>query len=147
MKTFFILLSVLLFIIFNPLRKEVGKIAIEKEIVIEVVEENPIVVTATVYNAVVEQCNSDPSHTASMFKLDLKNPYKHRVIAVSRDLRSVFPYGTEVVISGTGYDGIYFVEDTMNKRYNNWIDILINEDMKIGKWKNVTIKKYDRKGS
>ena len=35
---------------------------------------NSEVVTCTVYNAVAEQCNSDPSHTASMFKLDLKNP-------------------------------------------------------------------------
>ena len=38
-------------------------------------------VTATVYNAVVEQCNSDPGHTASMFELDLDNPYSHKIIA------------------------------------------------------------------
>ena len=47
------------------------------------VTSKPEVVTATVYNAVPEQTNSDTSHTASMFKLDLKNPYKHRIIAVS----------------------------------------------------------------
>lgn len=98
-------------------------------------------VVATVYNAVVEQCNSDPGHTASMFKLDLKNPYKHKVIAVSRDLRSTYPYGTKVLVTGTDYDGIYTVEDTMNKRYTNRIDILINIDMPIGKWHNVKITK------
>jgi len=96
-------------------------------------------VTATVYHAVVEQCNEDPGHTASMFKLDLDNPYKHRIIAVSRDLRAKYPYGTKVKVTGTDYDGIYYVEDTMNKRYSKRIDILINQDMPIGKWHNVKI--------
>tara|TARA_R110000796_G_scaffold70936_1_gene160981 strand:+ start:191 stop:532 length:342 start_codon:yes stop_codon:yes gene_type:complete len=98
-------------------------------------------VTATVYNAVEEQTNSDPQHTASMFKLDLQNPFKHRIIAVSRDLLKMFPMGTRVEICGTDYDGIYTVEDKMNKRYNKRIDILINLEMKIGKWQNVTITK------
>ena len=98
-------------------------------------------VHATVYNAVEEQTNSDPSHTASMFKLDLSNPYKHRIIAVSRDLLIEFPMGTKVRITGTKYDGIYTVRDKMNKRYKNRIDILINIDMRIGNWKNATITK------
>lgn len=104
------------------------------------VEEN---VVATVYNAVPSQCNNDPGHTASMFKLDLTNPYKHKIIAVSRDLLETFPMGTRVIITGTDYDGIYVVEDKMNKRYEKRIDILINVDMKIGKWDNVKIKKID----
>ena len=98
-------------------------------------------VTATVYNAVPEQTNSDPGHTASMFKLDLSNPYKHRIIAVSRDLLIKFPMGTKVRVSGTNYDGVYVVRDKMNKRYKKRIDILINVDMKIGKWNNVVITK------
>lgn len=99
-------------------------------------------VTVTVYHAVPEQCNNDPSHTASMFKLDLSNPYKHRIIAVSRDLLKKFPMHSKVRISGTKrYDGIYIVEDKMNKRWTKRIDILINKDMKIGKWKNVKITK------
>ena len=98
-------------------------------------------VTATVYNAVPAQTNSDPGHTASMFKLDLSNPYKHRIIAVSRDLLIKFPMGTKVRVSGTKYDGVYVVEDKMNKRYKKRIDILINVDMKIGKWGNVVITK------
>lgn len=91
-------------------------------------------VVCTVYNAVPEQTNSDPEHTAFMFKLDLDNPYKHRIIAVSRDLLKKYPKGTKVYIDGTRYDGIYTVMDKMNKRYTNRIDILINEDMPIGKW-------------
>lgn len=99
------------------------------------------VVTCTVYNAVPAQTNSDPGHTASMFKLDLSNPYKHRIIAVSRDLLKKFPMGTKVKIEGTSYDGIYTVEDKMNRRYKNRIDILINTNMGIGKWENVRMTK------
>lgn len=100
-------------------------------------------VHATVYNAVPEQCNEDPGHTAFMFKLDLSNPYKHRIIAVSRDLLTKYPNGTEVHVRGTEYDGIYTVRDKMNKRYTNRIDILINLDMQIGSWKDVTIQKIN----
>ncbi len=99
-------------------------------------------VTVTVYNAVPEQCNEDPEHTASMYKLDLANPYKHRIIAVSRDLLKKYPFGTIIQITGTSYDGRYQVQDVMNKRYTNCIDILINEDMPIGKWYNVKITQY-----
>lgn len=99
-------------------------------------------VTVTVYNAVPEQCNEDPGHTASMFKLDLDNPYKHRIIAVSRDLLVKYPFGTLIQIEGTEYAGIYQVQDLMNKRYTNRIDILINKDMPIGKWHNIKITQY-----
>jgi len=98
-------------------------------------------VHATVYNAVPEQTNSDPGHTAFMFELDLSNPYKHRIIAVSRDLLIKYPKGTKVYVSGTSYDGVYVVMDKMNKRYTNRIDLLINLDMQIGSWPNATITK------
>lgn len=98
-------------------------------------------VHATVYNAVPEQTNSDPGHTAFMFELDLSNPYRHRIIAVSRDLLKEFPKGTRVLVCGTRYDGVFVVMDKMNKRYSNRIDLLINEDMKIGNWPNATITK------
>ena len=98
-------------------------------------------VHATVYNAVPEQTNSDPGHTAFMFELDLNNPYKHKIIAVSRDLLKEYPKGTKVCVAGTTYDGIYIVMDKMNKRYTDRIDLLINEDMQIGSWPNATITK------
>ena len=100
------------------------------------------VVTSTVYNAIPSQCNSDPSHTASMFKLDLTNPYKHKIIAVSRDLLTKYPMGSIVYVKGTSYDGFYQVQDKMNKRYKKRIDILINKGMKIGKWENVKLTKH-----
>jgi 3D (Asp-Asp-Asp) domain-containing protein len=76
-----------------------------------------------------------------MFELDLANPYKHRIIAVSRDLLVKYPKGTEVYVEGTAYDGVYVVMDKMNKRYTNRIDLLINLDMQIGNWPNATITK------
>lgn len=99
------------------------------------------VVTVTVYHAVPEQCNEDPGHTASMFKLDLENPYKHRIIAVSRDLLPEYPFGSCVRIEGTSYDGVYQVQDLLNKRYTKRIDILINKSMPIGKWTNIKLHK------
>ncbi len=102
------------------------------------------IVHATIYNAVPEQTNSDPGHTASMFKLDLSNPYKHRIIAVSRDLLIKFPMGTKVMVSGTGkYDGVWYVRDKMNKRYSKRIDLLININMSIGSWKSVELTKIN----
>jgi len=98
-------------------------------------------VHATVYNAVPAQTNNDPGHTAFMFELDLDNPYKHKIIAVSRDLLKEYPKGTKVYITGTTYDGVYVVMDKMNKRYTDRIDLLINEEMQIGSWPNVTITK------
>lgn len=100
-------------------------------------------VTATVYHAVASQCDGDYLTTASGRKIKSTNEaYSHRYIAVSRDLRELFPYGCKVEVIGTGkYDGIYTVADTMNKRYTEYIDILINPGMPIGKWENVVIKK------
>ena len=89
------------------------------------------------------QCDDTPLITASGAKIsDASKAYEHRYIAVSRDLLATFPYGTRVEISGCGeLDGVYRVEDTMNKRYAHQIDILINADMQIGRWSGVRIRK------
>lgn len=115
-----------------------------KDLQLSLMSYQTAIVKATVYNAVKSQCNSDYLHTASMFELDSINQYQHRIIAVSRDLLKLFPFGTKVSVTGTGiYDGIYTVNDIMNKRYINRIDILINKDMElIPETKNVLIKLY-----
>lgn len=100
------------------------------------------IVTATVYHAVEGQCDNTPLVTASGKNINPEDPHGHRYIAVSRDLLDIFPYGTKVVVSGTGdYDGIWIVADTMNKRFSGHVDFLINKDMKGGKWNGVRIKK------
>lgn len=115
----------------------------EKKVYAEVESEVTYVVTATVYHAVPEQCDSDCLVTASGAKIkSAESAYEHRYLAVSRDLLDVFPYGTMVEVSGCGeLDGIYCVVDTMAKRFKGYVDILINPDMKGGKWEGVRIKK------
>lgn len=117
----------------------------EKKVYVEVESEVTYVVTATVYHAVAGQCDDSPLVTASGAKISsAESAYDHRYLAVSRDLLDVFPYGTKVEVSGCGeLDGIYCVVDTMAKRFKGYIDILINPDMKGGKWEGVRIKKVE----
>ena len=114
----------------------------EKKVYVEV-ESEIYVVTAAVYHAVKGQCDATPLVTASGAKISsAESAYEHRYLAVSRDLLDVFPYGTMVEISGCGeLDGRWVVADTMNKRYKGYIDLLINPDMKGGKWEGARITK------
>lgn len=113
----------------------------------EIIEEWKLQTTdviVTVYNAVPAQCNRDFGVTASMFYLDLYDVEAHRIIAMERTfMKSLgLVYGDIVKIEGTGkYDGIYQIQDTMNKRFagQHKIDILVNENIKYGKWNNVKI--------
>ena len=115
---------------------------VEREVIVER-ESEVYVVTATVYLAVKGQCDATPLVTASGAKINsAESAYEHRYLAVSRDLLDVFPYGTMVEISGCGeLDGRWVVADTMNKRYKGYIDLLINPDMKGGKWEGARITK------
>jgi 3D (Asp-Asp-Asp) domain-containing protein len=91
----------------------------------------PIIVTATTYRPTEEETDTTPNITASGFKIDLNNPKRHKIIAVSRDLKRKWPFGSKVYIKGVGkHDGIYVVRDVMNKRYKKRIDILIGHQDK-----------------
>lgn len=100
--------------------------------------------TATVYNARPSQCNNDFGHTASMFRLDLYNVLSQRVIAMERTFMAKLDlqYGDVVYIKGTGkYDGVWQVQDTMNKRFagQHKIDILVPDNIRYGQWDNVEL--------
>lgn len=129
---------------------EPRKVVVIEERVQEVFVDREVdvyVVTATVYHAVAGQCDDSPLVTASGAKISsTESAYDHRYIAVSRDLLDVFPYGTKVEVSGCGeLDGAWIVADTMNKRYKGYIDLLINPDMKGGKWEGVRVRKVNSK--
>lgn len=101
---------------------------------------------ATVYNAIPAQCNGDFGHTASMFTLNLDNVLSHRIIAMERTFMAKLglKYGDVVKIEGTdGYDGVWQIQDTMNKRFKgmNKIDILVPNNIKHGQWDNVKLYK------
>ena len=100
-----------------------------------------ILVTATIYHATPEQTDSTPDITASNKKIDLSNPLKHRWIAVSRDLEAKgLTFGVKVCVTGAGnLDGVWTVQDRMNRRWSHRIDFLVNKEMKGGKWENVRV--------
>lgn len=84
-------------------------------------------VSLTTYTTDFNETDSTPLITASGFRLDSLNPKKHRVIAISRDLKAMFAFGDKVRISNAGkYNGIWFIHDLMHKKWKNKIDILIN---------------------
>ena len=99
---------------------------------------------ATVYNAVPEQCNNDCRHTASMFRLNLNDVLSHRIIAMERTFMKELglAYGDVVKIEGTGkWDGVWQIQDTMNKRFagQHKIDILVPNNIKLGQWNNIKL--------
>jgi 3D (Asp-Asp-Asp) domain-containing protein len=97
-------------------------------------------VTVTTYTIDPRQTDNTPTITASGFNVGWKNPKKHRVIAVSRDLKRKLKFGQQIRIVGAGeYDGIYVVHDVMNKRFKKRIDILINPSDKPTMFKNIKL--------
>ena len=81
-----------------------------------------------------------------MFKLNLEDPESHKVIAMERSMMKQYglKYGDLVKIEGAGTrDGVYQIQDTMNKRFagKHKIDFLINLDSNIGKWNGVKVYK------
>ena len=122
------------FTLFLPNESSEGESSTEMYDVIEV--------TATTYSPSVKETDSTPLVTASGFKINPKNPKRHRIIAVSRDLKKKYKFGTKVKVSGAGkYNGEYVVRDVMNKRYKKRIDILIGRKDKQTKLKNVKIRR------
>ena len=68
-------------------------------------------VTLTTYSPTEGETDSTPHLTASGFKIDKNNPKRHRIIAVSRDLKKKWPFGTKVRIKNAGkYNGVYTVK-------------------------------------
>lgn len=105
--------------------------------------------TATVYNAVPSQCNEDCLHTASMYTIVPENIDKERILAMERTMMAEFDihYGDTVLVSGTGrYDGLWQVQDTMNKRFagQHKIDFLVPRHIRHGKWEAVKIYKQTK---
>jgi 3D (Asp-Asp-Asp) domain-containing protein len=91
------------------------------------------------------QTDSTPLITASGFKLDSINPKKHKIIAVSRDLKRKYKFGQKVKIKGAGkWDGVYTVRDVMASRWRKKIDILVNPDEDMSSFRNVRIYNVDK---
>lgn len=98
------------------------------------------VVTLTTYSPTEGETDSTPNITASGFKIDIDNPKKHKIIAISRDLKRKWKFNQKVRIKKAGkYNGIYTVKDVMNKRHKKRIDILVGLTDKPIKLKGVEV--------
>ena len=93
-----------------------------------------MVVKATAYNSLANQTDSTPHITATGTRT------RPGVIALSRDLLRVFPYGTRVTLQDLSgrynFSGrVFIVEDTMHVRKTNQVDIWMptyNEAIRFG---------------
>ncbi|MDO4246129.1 MAG: hypothetical protein Q4C89_08910 [Deinococcus sp.] len=93
-----------------------------------------MVVKATAYNSLANQTDSTPHITATGTRT------RPGVIALSRDLLRVFPYGTRVTLQDLSgrynFSGrVFVVEDTMHPRKTNQVDIWMptyNEAIRFG---------------
>lgn len=84
----------------------------------------PIMVTATAYNSLASQTSSTPNITAWG---DTLVPGM-KCVAVSRNLISLgITHNTQIKIEGL--EGIYTVNDKMNKKWRNRIDIYMGIDV------------------
>jgi 3D (Asp-Asp-Asp) domain-containing protein len=148
MKRNWTFIAVLCFVPYNlitsasDVKKEIVKV--EKEVEEKVADEFRKIVTLTTYSTTEGETDDSPNITASGFEIDEDNPKKHRIIAVSRDLKRKLRFGEKVILSNAGrFNGIWYVRDLMNNRFKNKIDVLINSDEKHTKLRGVVIKKLD----
>ena len=113
---------------------------------VKVDEVIPDIVTLTTYSVTESQTDSTPLITASGFKINPNNPKRHRIIAVSRDLKRKYKFGQKVRIEGAGkYNGIYTIRDLMHHRWKNKIDILINPSDKHTKLRKIKMFRVEKK--
>ena len=107
-------------------------------------EKTSFIVTATTWNPTKAQTDDSPNLTACGFKIDTINPYKQRIVGLSRDLLEHFYYGERVKIENCGkFNGVYTVVDCGNKRLIRTVDICIGRNQLGGKFKNVVLRHYD----
>ena len=104
-------------------------------------------VTLTTYNATKAQCDNSPNKTANGTIIDHKKlkQGKLKYCSISPDLLWCIPMGSIIDIDGHGR---YEVVDTMNARFNHYIDILqhhTEKNFKKEKIKVTLVKKYKKK--
>ncbi len=94
-------------------------------------------VKATAYNSEVGQTDNSPFITATGTRV------RPGVIALSRDLLRIFPYGSRVTLqdkAGLLNGRVFIVEDTMNVRMANTIDIWMGSRAQALAWGSRTVR-------
>ena len=121
-------------------------ICVSKSMVLS--EESYTLDTLTIYNPSRRQCDIDPFVTASNKKInkDKLRAGSVRWMALSRNMLKRWGgqlnYGDTIMLH-TGdatIDGMWVIQDTMNKRFKNRGDLLFDPSLRsTGMWTNVTI--------
>jgi len=110
--------------------------------------------TLTIYHPVESQCDADPLITANNSRIDLDKLSRNEIrwMALSRNMlkrwKGEFNYGDTVVLDAgdPSIDGLWVVNDNMNKRFKDRGDLLFHRDTRAtGMWKNVKISRWDKK--
>jgi hypothetical protein len=121
---------------------------------IEIPMTSYVLETLTIYNPEEGQCDADPLITANNSHIDLDKLRRNEIrwMALSRDLlkrwNGAFNYGDTVLLQAgdASIDGLWVINDNMNKRFKNRGDLLFHKDSRsTGIWKNVKINRLDKK--
>ena len=137
---------VILVLVLHPYECNIHKFDEDKREIVGIDEVVPDIVTVTTYSITEGETDSTPLITASGFKINPNNPKRHRIIAVSRDLKRKYRFGQRVRITNAGkYNGEYVIRDLMHHRWKNKIDILINPNDKHTKLRGVKMYRVEKK--
>lgn len=113
-----------------------------------------ILETLTIYNPVERQCDDSPLITANNSRIDLDKLHRNEIrwMALSRNLlkrwNGAFNYGDTVVVHAgdPSIDGLWVINDSMNKRFKDRGDLLFHPDNRsTGIWRDVRITRWEGK--
>ena len=130
--------------VIDSLQLQKNIIQIKDDIELEMDCGDTIVVKATMYNAVLAQCDDTPDKTADQTKIPNVDSCSHlNWIAVSQDLLwfndGPIRYGDTVYVEAGHKTGYYIVRDAMNKRFKKKIDFLESVGTSAYRYKNATL--------
>lgn len=154
MKTIIFVLAVMLTLPIAVGSQPSGPKVLPSPVVIPV--QYQILETLTIYNPVENQCDDSPLITANNSRIDLDKLSRNEIrwMALSRNLlkrwNGEFNYGDTVVLDAgdPSIDGLWVVNDNMNKRFKDRGDLLFHRDSRsTGIWKNVKISRLERKAT
>lgn len=108
-------------------------------------------VVTTIYHAVESQTDATPHILADGTRIDTLKAGSYRYCALSRDMLKrwggPFDYGDEIVLLNAGeFSGKWVIHDTMNQRFTNRIDLLVDQNITNIRYTNSLIAySYDHK--
>jgi len=106
-----------------------------------------IEVVGTIYYPVAGQCDADPLVTADMTRVNPHKVKEQRIVALSRNLIKRWggniSYGDTILVTGGAskeYLGEWYVHDTMNERFEDYLDFMVPKGTRLVKFDSLIIK-------